>query len=560
MDDISQELFNILKGANYKLRLFTQDGHKTLEPSEATRFYVFEEDLMVTVRQDDGSYEVVIQAGNGFNISDHLDLMDSLKKIVHSHLGKFSVRKFDKTIEPKDFKHQNVKESQKFSRPFGSIKTSYVKAPNSTKLIVKHSKRVNEEKRGARSRYIHKIFIENKKGEKFAFPYPYVTGAKAMTRHVAEGGTPYDNRGMTILQMCEDLLVMKKMLKGVKKGKLINEENIDTINNIKETISTIQRDLSRSISNRGYNNFQENILEKYLDNEGNHVYNTLSETNLDEDDHRWFDKVKGAVNRVFRRDDKLQQQSQETQPVKLAPLDYPLHLDVHDMFYREKFEDWMHDINYDTGKPNVPFERIEEFRRDRLYIRDRMLQRLQDEGINLDDHNKIQHQRIEQKKAATNRANERAMEDLKKYKKHKLGEDMDNVEDTTREHFQTRLVTAMLELFRNRNNLNLEIDPNDPEHPDNENPAKYASALGEVAKLSSLLSYIAINIKDDSAFAVLTELSERIHDMDDDAIVMVYKMADAIDKAAQTTSEKTEESVNVSLDESVLVGLSNLIR
>jgi hypothetical protein len=290
------------------------------------------------------------------------------------------------------------------------------------------------------------------------------------------------------------------------------------------------------------------------------VYNTLSETKLDEDDHRWFDKVKGAVNRAFRRDDMLQQKSQETQPVKLAPLDYPLHLNVHDMFYREKFEDWIHDINYDTGKPNVPFERIEEFRRDRLYIRDRMLQRLEDTGINLDDHNKIQLQHIEQKKERINRANERAIEDLKKYKKHKLGEDMDNVEDTTREHFQTRLVTAMLELFRNRNNLNLEIDPNDPEHPDNENPAKYASALGEVAKLSSLLSFIAINIKDDSAFAVLTELSERIHDMDDDAIVMVYKMANAIDKAAQTTSEKTEESVNVSLDESVLVGLSNLIR
>jgi len=130
MDEISQEIFNLLKGANYKLRLFTQDGHKTLEPSEASRFYVFEKDLMVTVRQDDGSYEVVIQAGNGFNISDHLDLMDSLKKIVHSHLGNFSVRKFDKTLEPKDFKHQNVQESQVFSRPFGTIKTSYVKAPN----------------------------------------------------------------------------------------------------------------------------------------------------------------------------------------------------------------------------------------------------------------------------------------------------------------------------------------------------------------------------------------------------------------------------------------------
>jgi hypothetical protein len=495
---------------------------------------------MVTVRQDDGSYEVVIQAGKSFNISDHLDLMNSLKNVVHKHLGNFSVRKFDKVIEPKDFKHQNVIESQAFSRPFGTIKTSYVKAPNKTKLIVKHSKRVDEEKRGSRSRHIHKIFIENKRGEKFAFPYPYVTGAKAMTRHVSEGGTPYDNRGKTILQMCEDLLVMKKMLKGAKKGKLINEENSDTIKYIKEAITSIQRGLRNSISRGGYNNVQENILERYLDNDGRHVYNTTSETNLEEDEHSlWSKGVEFAkrLNPFGNKDDsnKLKYNKE---------LDFPLHIDPDDPEFAVKHDLW---FDYELGPRELgPY-------RDRLdQHRQRTIDKFKRRGIEMG----IAREMII--KAADDARLKREQERQIRY--NSLGEDMNNTEDTPREHFQTRLVSAMLELFKDRANLKMEIDPNDPEHPNNENPEKYASAMGEVAKLSSLLSFLAMRTKNDIAFGVLTELSERIHDMDHEAIVMVHKMANAMDKVAQSTSTKTEESTMVSIEESIINTLTAVLR
>jgi hypothetical protein len=595
MDEISQEIFNLLKGANYKLRLFTQDGHKTLEPSEASRFYVFEKDLMVTVRQDDGSYEVVIQAGNGFNISDHLDLMDSLKKIVHSHLGNFSVRKFDKTLEPKDFKHQNVQESQVFSRPFGTIKTSYVKAPNRTKLIVKHSKRVDEEKRGSRSRHIHKIFIENKKGEKFSFPYPYVTGAKAMTRHVSEGGTPYDNRGMTILQMCEDLFVMKNMLKGVRHGKLINEENAGTVEHIKETISLIQKGLRNSISKSGYNNVQENILERYLDNDGNHVYNVTTKEMLEEDEHQWYNKVRSAIDRTFNwgkivpPDSIANRRRQSTDVTDVTPVttdvtpvttdvtpvtkstvaidntssdliplvnragetvDFPVYLDVNDPFYPQRLRSWMIQ-HVDSRNYETFLQRKEDYRKntENKHI---------ENGINIQDIK--DKRRYEEDQDRRRRAIERlkALENFGKGKG--IGESMDNTTDTTREHFQTRLVSAMLELFKDRANLKMEIDPNDPEHPNNEDPGKYASAMGEVAKLSSLLSFLAMRTKNDEAFGVLTELSERIHDMEPEAMVMVYKMAHAMDKSAQSSPTKTEESTMVSIEESIINTLTSIIR
>jgi hypothetical protein len=118
----------------------------------------------------------------------------------------------------------------------------------------------------------------------------------------------------------------------------------------------------------------------------------------------------------------------------------------------------------------------------------------------------------------------------------------------------------MLELFKDRANLKMEIDPNDPEHPNNEDPGKYASAMGEVAKLSSLLSFLAMRTKNDEAFGVLTELSERIHDMEPEAMVMVYKMAHAMDKSAQASPTKTEESEIVSIEESIINTLTSVIR
>jgi len=68
VEQLASEIFAILKGANYKLRLFTADGVKTMDPEEATRFYAYDQDLMVSIRQDEARTEVVVQAGEGYNI------------------------------------------------------------------------------------------------------------------------------------------------------------------------------------------------------------------------------------------------------------------------------------------------------------------------------------------------------------------------------------------------------------------------------------------------------------------------------------------------------------
>lgn len=283
MKDLANEIFNILKGANYKLRLFTMDGTKTMDADEATRFYAYDQDLMVSIRQEDDSIEVVIQAGTDYDVPANSELLKSIKTVAHKNLGEFTVRKFNKSIAPKDFAHQSVTEAKAFGKAYGSIKTSYIPAPNGTKVIVKHSNKIDEEKRGARSRNIHNIFIENSSGERFNFQYQNVSGAKAMAKHVSEGGTPYDSKGQAILAMCEDLANINQFMKHVRGNKLVNENNEDVVLTVREAASTIKNTIKSLSTQKGYNNFVapgEKESVKEVDLSEKFMYNAIEAEDL----------------------------------------------------------------------------------------------------------------------------------------------------------------------------------------------------------------------------------------------------------------------------------------
>lgn len=292
METLAQEIFNILKGANYNLSLFTESGQKTTDPSEASRFYSAEQDLMVSVRLENSYLETVMQAGMDYDITDNMKVVKSIKKVTHNNLGEFTVRNFDKKIEPKDFSHQSVTESA-FGKAYGSVKTSYVPFKEA-KLIIKHTKGVDESKRGSRSRNIHSLFIENRNGERFNFPYKYMQGARAMTMHVQEGGTPYDSHGKSILDICEEISDLSKFIKHTRKEKLVNEDNREIVEQVRSRVKE-QRSLIKSLTTlKGYNNYQaqESLQEDEInvDISEQFMYNTFTAEEMQ--------RVVSRVNRI----------------------------------------------------------------------------------------------------------------------------------------------------------------------------------------------------------------------------------------------------------------------
>ena len=85
---------------------------------------------------------------------------------------------------------------------YGTSKSSYLKLENS-RMIVRHSQRVDPEKMGARSRFVESIFIENGKGERFLFPTTQLAPGRAMAQHINHGGSFADAVGSQILRMAD---------------------------------------------------------------------------------------------------------------------------------------------------------------------------------------------------------------------------------------------------------------------------------------------------------------------------------------------------------------------
>jgi hypothetical protein len=119
------------------------------------------------------------------------------------------------------------------------------------RIIVKHRRSVDEEKRGARTRQIESIFIENGIGERFKFPSSNVTAAKAMLRHVQEGGVPHDSFGQHIYGIMEELTQLKTFQRKNKRNDFFEDAAIGE--EIGGRIGSLRHSLKSMSGPKGYN-------------------------------------------------------------------------------------------------------------------------------------------------------------------------------------------------------------------------------------------------------------------------------------------------------------------
>ena len=121
-----------------------------------------------------------------------------------------------------------------------------------------------------RWRNVHKIFVENTEGERFAVPTRMPGIARVYGRHVAEGGTPYDERGKHITQLVEEYTKMAGFIRATRRGEF-NEsvaqliaEGVKHHRSIKETLQKMQ-------SHRGYNHYFESWTPALMEDDADHT-------------------------------------------------------------------------------------------------------------------------------------------------------------------------------------------------------------------------------------------------------------------------------------------------
>jgi hypothetical protein len=258
VNKLSEKIFKALKSYQLSLTLYTDSGESTVSPSEARRFYNEKNNIMVNLEFSQDIFKMKVNIGKKNDINEIRPLLDTLKNIARTYNIQYVLRTFDKKITPKDFSFQSVTEG--FTKPWGTVKTSRRKFENAT-LYIKHSKRVEEEKRGSRSRNINSIFIENSDGERFKFPYKNISAAKSMCVHINEGGTPYDETGREILNITKEHEHLKEYYGTIIKSNSLNEQSAVLFEKIKDRIFELKTKIKSMNTKKGYKTFVENYAE-----------------------------------------------------------------------------------------------------------------------------------------------------------------------------------------------------------------------------------------------------------------------------------------------------------
>ena len=290
LEIISQDLFDKIRSRFENLQMGDEAGSVTLDPKDA-RFFDFDFVLegnnlgRVSISINEvGSLKVYYSQGIVEGI-DHItaglwyDFLKEMRQFAKRRLLRFDTRDITKgNLDKNDFQYlaQNgpQEETMQESNYYGSSLASYRKLEN-TLLILRHSKPVAEDVPGSRSRNIKAIFIENSEGERFKYPFIHLAGAKAMQRHVANGGTPYDQAGSAIVKMSENIHQLATFKRAVGNTEQLTSEAVGIVDRVGAKLTQL-RSMIEGISRQQYYEDWRTDLE----NDGPMTEASLDETTL----------------------------------------------------------------------------------------------------------------------------------------------------------------------------------------------------------------------------------------------------------------------------------------
>jgi hypothetical protein len=177
----------------------------------------------------------------------------------------------DKFNSLTEFNESNQQVSEGYY-PMGK-QGSYSDAVPTTKIIIQHSRKIEEGEQ--RYRNIAKIFVENTQGERFAVPTNKPGLARVYARHIAEGGTPYDERGRHITSLVEEYSKMSGFMRATK-GKQFNESAQQLVTEAVNYYQSLRESLSKMTGHRGYSAYFESWTPALMED------GEEQETNLNE--------------------------------------------------------------------------------------------------------------------------------------------------------------------------------------------------------------------------------------------------------------------------------------
>ena len=254
-------MFKILKGSGATVQMYTDEGESTVDPDQARRFYLPKVGSMINLDETESKREIRVSVNQNADLNEFKDTLFQLKQLANRSIIEYTLKNFTKEIKPKDQDYQaqkvrDMKIDEGISPAYGTSKSSYQKL-ESARLIIKHTKPVNEESRGSRSRNINAIYIENAEGERYKMPTNNLAGGRAMLRHVKEGGTPHDEFGQYIQEQTLELKKLKEFANYSKRNGLVNEDTAEIVEAVSQRIASIRETINKLKGCKCYNETKE---------------------------------------------------------------------------------------------------------------------------------------------------------------------------------------------------------------------------------------------------------------------------------------------------------------
>jgi hypothetical protein len=272
---IKQKLYGILKSPGRNIRnisMYDEKGNENIDPTAANRYFVelsssssdadsFK--ILVAIRDNGQTSSIDVKTPN-VSSDDDFSQIEQLVNHIRSAIGskegiKVNWQQFDKEIDTREEAMHNISESKDVGKLIGTTKSSFQRIGNA-RLIVRHTDTVNEEKHGARTRHIRALFVENKAGERFAYPHLHMTGARAFARHISHGGSNHDNVAKNIYALSEDYLALRNAIKAVR----LQEAAYKYVDPIRTSMETINRKLKSMHGPKGYANITKDFINENI--------------------------------------------------------------------------------------------------------------------------------------------------------------------------------------------------------------------------------------------------------------------------------------------------------
>jgi len=254
LDLISEELFNKIRGRFPSVTIGNNEGNVTNVPNEA-RFFDFDfkegdKNLgKVSISVDDKSLSVMysnnfIEGQDKFTKERWYGFLKELRYFAKKRLLNFDTRDITKSnLNRRDYKflaNKSGEETMSESKMYGTSRSSYQDV-GTARLALKHSKPVNQEYAAGRTQNVEAIYIESSEGERFKYPFRHLNGARAMARHVSEGGNAYDDFGKHIVGLSEELAKLRKFKNYMSRSNVMAEGLTDYMDVVYERIDAVKK-------------------------------------------------------------------------------------------------------------------------------------------------------------------------------------------------------------------------------------------------------------------------------------------------------------------------------